>query len=132
MSTSKHTPSPWKVGDIYDLHGYMPVLPIDDEDGNEIAQAIFWPGAGDGGQDESRANARLIAAAPIMLEALEAAEVATAFGNAWANNDRGAIAELVASNPEIHGDMSEGSAHNILKRKATDLRRAAIKKARGE
>jgi hypothetical protein len=56
-----HTPGPWVAGD-WNAHTLQ--IPIDDAYGIAIARA--W-----GGNDEATANARLISAAPDLLEALE-------------------------------------------------------------
>lgn len=67
---SKHTPGPWKVDKYIDSG--KPSLSVS-ANGSEVAQASSW--AGDGA-DEAGANARLIAAAPELLEACrEAKEV---------------------------------------------------------
>ena len=63
----KHTPGPWLIqqgdewtGGIVTLHGY-----------NEDGTPIYWTVASYNRQrDEAKANARLIAAAPELLEAL--------------------------------------------------------------
>lgn len=58
--TTQHTPGPWHV--TGDEHGTM----ITDNTGEQIA---LWPQQG--GTVEQCANARLIAAAPAMLQALQ-------------------------------------------------------------
>lgn len=66
MSQAKHTPGPWRVGPVDDTR-------VEDASGNEVAQID-----GDYNQPDTwpvmEANARLIAAAPDLLEAAMAAE----------------------------------------------------------
>lgn len=62
--TTKHTRGPWHTNKPIESNGYVWVDPIDGVCG-EIATA--WPTTTDG---EAEANARLIAAAPELLEAL--------------------------------------------------------------
>ena len=57
MMTDKHTPGPWRVDDNY-------VLCLYDGRPNNICRML-------GRGDETEANARLIAAAPDLLEACE-------------------------------------------------------------
>lgn len=63
MSKKAHTPGPWRVGPVDDTR-------VEDADGNEVAQID-----GDYNQPDTwplmEANARLIAAAPDLLKALE-------------------------------------------------------------
>lgn len=64
MSEAKHTPGPWQacdVGDYSDYDGRCRVIL-----GNDLRIAVVL-----GDHDESAANARLIAAAPDLLEELE-------------------------------------------------------------
>lgn len=61
---SKHTPGPWTVGVDEQDHGRPYVK---DAEGYVVCALIFEPGTG-----EPEANARLIAAAPDLLEALRA------------------------------------------------------------
>lgn len=71
---TRHTPGPWMA--------YGPALPTTDSpeggdycvmDGgtNVIAEAFYRVSEGVGGTHNAEANARLIAAAPLMLEALQ-------------------------------------------------------------
>ncbi len=60
MTKPKHTPGPWKHDDIYGL--------IVTQDGAEIAACHAGR---TGGKSETVPNARLIAAAPELLEALK-------------------------------------------------------------
>jgi hypothetical protein len=69
MSTQKHTPGPWH---------YHPLDPVKPEslslrgpDDEQLAAVYLWDWEPDEMQDEARANARLIASAPQLLEALE-------------------------------------------------------------
>ena len=129
MSTSKHTAGPWYVEELYELRGYQPVIPIEDTDGNEIAQAIFWSTvAEEGGQDESRANARLIAAAPELLEALEAL-VATFVveQDDWDNDHLWYLCNECDARVVDDPDLIEHESNCRV-----GLARAVIKKARGE
>ncbi len=71
MGKEKHTPGPWKA------HLNVPtavieghIIKVDDEIGCPIAS--LWVGGGTEGKPRQIANAHLIAAAPDMLEALEA------------------------------------------------------------
>ena len=64
MSEAKHTPGPWEacdVGDYGDYDGRCRVIL-----GDDLRIAVVL-----GDHDESKANARLIAASPCLLEALE-------------------------------------------------------------
>jgi hypothetical protein len=63
MSKAAFTPGPWDT-DGYNLVGVPDALAI---------QISMRAAGGDGSEDEYRANARLIAAAPDMYEALKAA-----------------------------------------------------------
>jgi hypothetical protein len=67
---NKHTPGPWKLG-------RRDTQTVYDEEGKEIALAFTRDSDGGVGSDprmrhEALANARLIAAAPQMLQALQA------------------------------------------------------------
>jgi len=75
MSTGKHSPSPWRVApDFSDDHGQFSILCAE---GCGIAMAEAWIGEH---RAEATANARLIAAAPEMYEALKALNKA---GGIW-------------------------------------------------
>jgi hypothetical protein len=72
MDNVKHTPGPWEIAnDMYGI-GNMKVYGVECKQ-NGIRQPIANCGWDDRG--ESEANARLIAAAPEMLEALEDVEL---------------------------------------------------------
>lgn len=110
---AKHTPGPWIVGtetrddEICTIHG-VPRQPSEDGKGQGWVYVHYnrviggdWHYAG---EDEQMANARLIAAAPELLEACEAV--------------------LKATDPQV--------VHNVGAGSARDLALAAIAKARGE
>jgi hypothetical protein len=81
MST-KHTPAPWLIADsnfVYALHDHK------GRQVNRFSAAIdHYPSQG-GTAEEGLANARLIAAAPELLEALQM--LMPQAPNAWAEND---------------------------------------------
>ena len=71
MTELKHTPAPWEacnVGDYSDYDGLCRVIL-----GDDLRIAVVL-----GDHDESEANARLIAAAPDLLAALEATRIVLA------------------------------------------------------
>ena len=70
--TAKHTPGEWKVSEKRSYSG-LPIVVAFDDDGCDIAIATVWnPGSNEFKRTkESESNARLIAAAPELLEALE-------------------------------------------------------------
>jgi hypothetical protein len=69
MTNSPHTPGPWSYNrDEGGMHGHVIST------GDYIICEL--PDAGDGASPDTEANARMIAAAPEMLEALEEAEYA--------------------------------------------------------
>jgi len=67
-----HTPGPWLLGGALDSPGMIPV-PIFDSAKSErcIAQVYPWLGADGNPDTQHNANARLIAAAPDLLELAE-------------------------------------------------------------
>lgn len=69
MSKTKHTPGPWKVGEENEFEAYE-FVSITTESGVQIGD-VSSDGCVD---DETHANARLIAAAPDMLAALKQIE----------------------------------------------------------
>ena len=81
--TTQHTPGPWHV--TGDQHGTM----ITDNTGEQIA---LWPQQG--GTVEQCANARLIAAAPDLLAALEAVAEYWAGGDVPADLDAQILAAI--------------------------------------
>lgn len=62
MSEQKHTPGKWKV--VYATKG---AFQVEDEDGAVLCARNYW----DNRAAESEANARLISAAPELLESLK-------------------------------------------------------------
>lgn len=81
---SKHTPGPWEImngGDIFSSIGSDSGdgVKADSNDGWQIAEVGYYSAFVDGmlvdlGEDVRQANARLIAAAPDLLDALKDAE----------------------------------------------------------
>lgn len=96
---SKHTPGPWLTTESTEHWGRVNVTVQAAFTANEIATA--WQGT----TDVNRANARLIAAAPDLLEALEL------------------MLDRFRDTEGSHGQWEE---------EATENARAAIAKARGE
>ena len=76
---STHTPGPWHQGGL-DRHDKHWMRETRDAKGRGIAWCGTFP------EDEAHANARLIAAAPEMLEALEEI-VSAADGDGWSQLD---------------------------------------------
>lgn len=66
--TAAHTPGPWKVTHD-DYAGHYDVSTFDPQMGSEAIAQVFYVANAPGGRGE--ADARLIAAAPELLEALE-------------------------------------------------------------
>jgi len=82
MSNTKHTPGPWMVGHFNDVRtgdGYRSLA--------NVSSSFELP---------AEANARLIAAAPELLEALEAFKAIDAF-DGWHPKYRDAIAKAEAA-----------------------------------
>lgn len=104
LETGSHTPGPWEVGP---MNGKPSVIYADDYDAPVIAQMAEWiPDAA----KQQEANARLIAAAPELLEALQMAVECNVF--------------------DYHGgDAAQGRICD--KCKAADAASAAIAKATG-
>ena len=102
---SKHTPGPWHVGGIADSIVYA-------ADGFAVANANVYHNSH--GPHETGANARLIAAAPDMLAALEAIEARisgiwdnpalVAFGPLSTNTDADCLAIARAAIAKAKGD----------------------------
>jgi hypothetical protein len=105
MSKQGFTPGPWTVA-AKDLGGEGPSWRVHTDDGQEVAKVHRWNGEGD------EANAHLIAAAPMMLVALEALA-------AWPRRS-------ATLDGELSGDPVVGLA-NVRR-----FARAAIAKAKGE
>lgn len=75
MGESKHTPGPWAVRGACEIVGHGPALPIGGGEpvaGTTLAFVGYAPGDG-ADKKTAEANARLIAAAPDLLDALEEA-----------------------------------------------------------
>jgi len=71
---SKHTPGPWRVSDTTHMHPVAPTLFITRKPTDGVSEthiAKIHPLNGGDSIAEVAANARLIAAAPDMLKALE-------------------------------------------------------------
>jgi hypothetical protein len=112
MSKQQHTPGPWSVNGFY----------IDLDVATRIATVSNWRMSGADAFAEASANARLIAAAPELLEALEALAISAPSACCGDFNHK-------------KGDFHEGDEKcPPLDRyeKACLLARAAIAKARGE
>ena len=99
MSETKHTPGPWCLSDE------SPMI-IEDECKVIVGSASTYPNSGYfPGQKEAEANARLIAAAPELLEALEKALDDSACdgdqcGTEWHELARAAIAKAKGESNE--------------------------------
>jgi hypothetical protein len=111
MSESKHTPGPWKVETLMQARVAQTVItamdPTDDPDDPPWELATVWPHVGYD-DDQSPANARLLAGSPELLTAL--AELTRVV------KDRFEGLEIVASVPRELG-------------KAVAMAEAAIRKA---
>ena len=103
---SAHTPGPWKVDSPPRTVTFEPAFAVNGDYGPPLA---FVLGSDD--HPEVRANARLIAAAPDLLEALEAALP-------WIDLARGS-------------DLNTDASHEAIDRIEAQAR-AAIAKAKGE
>lgn len=109
MSDAKHTPGPWQadLGEAFHIR---------EQDGGRVAQLVFTNGRhgmkGRRNGNEVAANARLIAAAPDLLEALEE------------------IRDILWSRPDISDRLRPlmGFAEEATNQKAA----RAIAKARGQ
>lgn len=78
---NKHTPAPWMLGTTGDrMKGYGQTFAISEFNKPNLIAGIF--GDVRGGDETAEANARLIAAAPELLEALETL-VDPISGNFW-------------------------------------------------
>lgn len=100
---TKHTPGPWKA------EGWKGIV-VNDSNGHTLALA---PGCSYS-IEEMAANARLIAAAPDLLEALQNVIASTALPSAWSD------------------DISEAQWQRQRLDECRDFARAAIAKATGE
>lgn len=88
MNTQKHTPGPWTVGNIKQSNrpdAHFPIEAFYDSDGERfratVAEIPTWSfdGVTDANREEHIANARLISAAPDLLDAVQA--IVDAFGD---------------------------------------------------
>lgn len=78
MTQAKHTPGPWDCGVVVNLRCI---------DTDEFGFSIAWINTDNHNKiEEAKANARLIAAAPELLEALEEI-VSAADGDGWSQLD---------------------------------------------
>lgn len=110
MST-KHTPGPWTVTESSDWTGMSGVsLGIDDAAGQDGERDYHLATVVHGDPDELAANARLIASAPELMQALQEAE--------------NALDDYVERLEKLGGQMNYG-------RKVLMQARAAIAKATG-
>jgi hypothetical protein len=82
--SAQHTPGPWHAdGRLAGDGAYTQII---GQDGTPVAEVILWSNidyeeGGDSEWEELAANARLIAAAPEMLQALRRAVLALAFAS---------------------------------------------------
>lgn len=119
MSTAKFTPGPWATdSDAPTFDGadlpYTVYINYGSGKGGEICTMLHEPNEGRGRDwEEGKANARLIAAAPELLEALEVTE--SAMFDLW--NDL-----------KSYGDKSRFEQFDAVARKASK----AISKAKGD
>lgn len=102
---SKHTPGEWDVNQFSDLDGDFHVQVVLKSNGCPLAH-MYECGS------ETKANARLIAAAPELLEALQAAKnslVAFKFlpghGNAWEDSDEENLQAVDAAIAKATGEQ---------------------------
>lgn len=81
MPEIKHTPGPWVIGP-YGVSGGIGIDAADPADGKKFEVCEVWGVDLNTEHDErSRANAKLIAAAPNLLEALQ--DLVTELGDDW-------------------------------------------------
>jgi hypothetical protein len=101
MSAAKHTPGPWHVKQLMSYVDQFEIRGPRDS-GVMVARTIEWGSAAEG-DDPSEANARLIAAAPELLEALQEMvdEINSGdepgHGSPWHDKARAAIAKATGS-----------------------------------
>lgn len=102
MSESKHTPGPWRLGEEDNRNCMIPVLCGDEEEPYAVAEVSHYDDFPPGEQGSE--NAKLIAAAPELLEALEA----------------------------LVDDLDNKALRRYLNRNVVTTARKAIAKAKGE
>ena len=68
---AKHTPGPWSIDRTSERHGQRPYGISAGKRGPTPKKIVNWGGMSAPASQESEANARLIASAPDLLEALE-------------------------------------------------------------
>jgi hypothetical protein len=121
--TTKHTPGPWHIyqgGNIGD-DGFT-IAPVGE--GGYVAE--FWPPIrSERKQPEMFANARLIAAAPDLLEACKRLAMERHTHRTDPNNEHGCLTCGQNFRSEVHYRVGESSDTDL------ELARAAIAKAQG-
>lgn len=129
---SKHTPGPWEYRVTADFLGIFPIASKTEICSLGLAPARDWP---NGEAEETLANGRLIAAAPDLLEALEAllnADALTGVESLVAGWN-GPPEKPYSPHPSNLGAQIKTTCGRIYKLDATmKAARAAIAKARGE
>lgn len=129
-----HTPGPWVTnkfgtqvltGDSWSVICVLKGEAFWEDGRGRYEQAFEW--------QNQLANALLIAAAPEMLEALKAEDVADQAEDAHREHYERADAEDWLNDPTGSLHVSESMQHSLrLRQKAVEMRRAAIAKATGE
>jgi hypothetical protein len=98
--TAQHTPGPWSYNrDEGGYHGHVIST------GDYIVCDL--PDAGDGAAPHTEANARLIAAAPELLEAAQLAAKLCALITAWADAEREAAFDIMDEIVGLAGDNDD-------------------------
>ncbi len=67
---TKHTPGPWKIKEKLHDDGYLYAYAVGSKEEPDIAKVAAWGAMPQAVRDTALANARLIAAAPEMADAL--------------------------------------------------------------
>ena len=97
MSETKHTPGPWRISGESATTVQADYRAINSEGGVLIARALGYPNSGYfPSDDEATANARLIAAAPELLESLERCFNIMNNGGTWSIEDQAAARAAIA------------------------------------
>ena len=97
MSETKHTPGPWRISGGSATTVQADYRAINSEGGVLIARALGYPNSGYfPSDDEATANARLIAAAPELLESLERCFNIMNNGGTWSIEDQAAARAAIA------------------------------------